>query len=182
MLDELRRPTARRGRLVAITAVVAASVAGTALFVGLRQQGLPAELRAPLAAQVTAILEQSSPAEHHEHGHEFGEDAGRVVCAVDPFGVEPADAATVAEVDWVYARHLCAITGAGEDWAMSVRVSGPLAVRLGEQAEIRVPEPGIGYPERVRQAIPERYHEEAFGEFADDEAIDAARARFSQVH
>jgi hypothetical protein len=44
-----------------------------------------------------------------------------------------------------------------------------------------VPEPGIGYPERVRQAIPERYHEEAFGEFADDAAIDAARARFSQA-
>ncbi len=176
------RPPAGGGRLGATPAGPAASVAGAALFVSLRQQGLPAELREPLAARVTAILEQSSPAEHHEHGHTFGEDAGRVVCAVDPFGVEPADAATVAEVDWVYARHLCAITGAGEDWAMSVRVSGPLAVRLGEQAEIRVPEPGIGYPERVRQAIPERYHEEAFGEFADDEAIDAARARFSQVH
>ena len=44
-----------------------------------------------------------------------------------------------------------------------------------------VPTPGAGYPERVRQVIPARYHDEAFGEFADDDAIEAARRRFALV-
>jgi hypothetical protein len=181
MLDEVRRPPARRGRIIALTAVVVASVAGAALVVTLRQHGLPSQLREPLAAQVTQLLEKSSPAEHHEHGHEFDEDAGRVVCAVEPFGVEPENASSPAEVRWVYARHMCAITGAGADWAMSVRVSGPLAVRLHDPVEVRVPEPGIGYPDRVKLMIPQRYHEEAFAEFADDEAIEAARRRFTEA-
>jgi len=180
MLDEVRRPPPRRGRIIAVTAAVVASISVAVLLASLRESGLPSGLRDPLALRVTDILERSSPAEHHEHGHEFGADAGRVICAVDPFGVSPPEAATVADVEWVYARHMCAITGAGTDWAMSVRVSGPLAVRLGEPAEVRVPEPGTGYPERVRQTIPERYHEDAFAELADD-VIEGARARFDRT-
>ncbi len=181
MLEDMRRPRARRGRVIAVTAVVVASVAGAAVAANLWRPGLPSQLREPLAARVTEILEKSSPAEHHEHGHEFGEDAGRVVCAVEPFGVAPENAATVSEVRWVYARHMCAITGAGAEWAMSVRVSGPLAVRLHDPVEVRVPEPGAGYPERVRLVIPPRLHEEAFAEFADDEVIEAARRRFTEA-
>jgi hypothetical protein len=45
-----------------------------------------------------------------------------------------------------------------------------------------VPEPGAGYPDRVRNLIPERYHVQAFQEeFEDDAAIEAARQRFAQV-
>ena len=82
----------------------------------------------------------------------------------------------MAQVKWVYARHMCAITGAGNRVGrLGTRASGPIAVRLGDAPLVRVPTPGAGYPERVRQVIPERYHEEAFGEFADEDAIEAAR-------
>jgi len=108
-------------------------------------------------------------------------DAGPIVCAVEPFGVAPEGARTAAEVEWVYARHMCAITGPGTDWARSVRVAGPLAVRLGHHTEVRVPEAGPGYPERVRQLIPPRLHEEAFAEFDDEDVLDAARERFEQA-
>jgi len=175
VLAEMRT---RRAAAIAVVALI--PVAGVALFVGLHQAGR-SELRAQLGAQVTDILERSTPAEHHEHGHEFGEQAGRVVCAVDPFGYDPPDATTAAQVKWVYAQHMCAITGPGTGWAVSVRASGPIAVRLGDQPLVRVPTPGAGYPDRVRQVIPERYHDEAFGEFADDDAIEAARRRFALV-
>jgi hypothetical protein len=175
ILEELRT---RRAAAIAVVALI--PLAGAALFAGLHQAGR-SDLRDQLAAQVTDILERSTPAEHHDHGHEFGEQAGRVVCAVDPFGFDPPTATTMAQVKWVYARHMCAITGPGAGWAVSVRASGPIAVRLGGPPLVRVPTPGAGYPERVRQLIPQRYQKEAFGEFADQDAIEAARQRFALV-
>lgn len=175
-------PVTRRGRLLAVTAVAAAvAAAGVAVAAGLNRQSPQEELREQLAARVTAVLERSSPDEHHDHGHHFGEDAGTVVCAVDPFGFSPESARTMAEVKWVYARHMCAVTGAGESWAMSVRASGPLAVRLDEPPEVHVPEPGAGYPERVKQIIPQRFHERALAEFGDEEALESARERFERA-
>ncbi|MCA2183767.1 hypothetical protein [Nonomuraea cavernae] len=177
MTTEVRRPAPRRTRTVVAAAVALAVLAGAALVVHLHLSGRQ-ELRARLTDRVTALLERASPAEHHEHGHEFGPDAGRVVCAVDVFGTDPADAGTVAEVTWVYAHHMCAITGPGAGWSVSVRASGPIAVRLGTPDRVRVPQSGAGYPERVRELIPERYHDEAFGGFGDEDAIEAARERF----
>jgi hypothetical protein len=174
MLDHAKR------RAAVITAAALVPVAAVATFVGLHQAGR-AELRGQLAAKVTDILQQSTPAEHHAHGHEFGDEVGRVICAVDPFGYDPPDATAMAQVKWVYARHMCAITGPGTSWAVSVRASGPIAVRLGDQPLVRVPTPGAGYPDRVRQAIPARYHDEAFADFADDDAIEAAMRRFALV-
>src|SRR5690606_10864946 len=87
----------------------------------------------------------------------------------------------VTQVEWVYARHMCAITGPGTDWKTSVRVAGPLAVRFGHHAEVRVPPPGPGYPERVKELFPERLHEEAFAELDDGPALDTARERFEQA-
>ncbi|MDR8408425.1 hypothetical protein MTP10_06715 [Nonomuraea sp. 3-1Str] len=169
----------RRKGVVAAIAAALLLLAGVAVVLGV-QQADRHDLERRLAARVTALLEQATPAEHHEHGHDFGENAGRVVCAVEPFGFDPPAARTVAEVRWVYARHMCAITGAGTNWAMSVRASGPIAVRLGDAPWVRVPEPGPGYPDRVREIIPERWHEEAFEEFADEGVIDAARDRFER--
>jgi hypothetical protein len=179
MLEEVRRPTVHRGLIAAIVALVVV-LTGAAVAVGLSRSG-DTELRGLLAARVTELLERSTPAEHHDHGHEFGDEAGQVVCAVDPFGYDPPDATTLAQVKHVYARHMCAITGPHAGWAVSVRASGPIAVDLGDRPVIRVPTPGTGYPERVRQLIPQRYQAEAFAEFADEDAIDAARARFSQA-
>ncbi|PZG21388.1 hypothetical protein [Nonomuraea aridisoli] len=163
----------RRGLLAAIVTLAGLVLAGVTLFAA-RQPS--SRLGEELAAQVTLALERASPGEHHAHGHGFD---SRVVCAVEPFGVEPADADSLVEVRWVYARHMCAITGESPDWAASVRASGPIAVEMGVPPRITVPEPGAGYPDRVRRIIPERYHEEAFADFSDDAAIEAARERFA---
>ncbi|GAA4914525.1 hypothetical protein HD597_010629 [Nonomuraea thailandensis] len=163
----------RRGLIAAIVTLAGVVLAGVTFFVA-RQPS--STLNDELAAQVTLILEQASPGEHHAHGHSF--ESG-VVCAVEPFGTEPPNAASLIEVRWVYARHMCAITGESPDWAASVRASGPIAVKIDIPPEVRVPKAGAGYPDRVRQLIPERYHTPAFEEFSDDAAIEAARERFA---
>ncbi|WP_433435684.1 hypothetical protein [Nonomuraea sp. CA-141351] len=165
----------RRGLAAAIVTLAGLTLAGVMFFAG-RQPS--SQLYKELAAQVTLALEQSSLDEHHAHGHDFD---SRVVCAVETFGTDPPNATSVVEVKWVYARHMCAVTGAGTDWATSVRASGPIAVRIGIPPVVQVPEPGMGYPDRVRRLIPARYQDEAFAEFDDEDAIDAARQRFTEI-
>ncbi|MGW0802271.1 hypothetical protein [Nonomuraea sp. NPDC002799] len=165
----------RRGLVAAIVTSASLTLAGVMFFVA-RQPS--SQLNQELAAQVTLILEQASPDEHHAHGHSFD---SRVVCAVEPFGTEPADATSLVQVRWVYARHMCAITGQSSDWAASVRASGPIAVKIDIPPQIRVPTPGAGFPDRVRQLIPARYHAQAFADFESDDAIEAARERFAQI-
>ncbi|MEV0379249.1 hypothetical protein [Nonomuraea sp. NPDC050643] len=165
----------RRGLVAAVITLAGLTLAGVMFFAS-RQPS--SQLNEELAAQVTRVLEQASPDEHHAHGHSF---ESRVVCAVEPFGTEPPGAKALVEVRWVYARHMCAVTGVSPDWAASVRASGPIAVKIDIPPQIRVPESGAGYPDRVRNLIPKRYHEQAFAEFSDDSAIEAARERFAQV-
>ncbi|GAA1019011.1 hypothetical protein Aple_056240 [Acrocarpospora pleiomorpha] len=140
-------------------------------------------LRAQLAVEVTTILEKSSPAQHHAHGHDFGDEYEkqrlRVVCAVDPFGVEPVTATTREEVKTVYAQHMCAIDELGDPWAKSIRVAGPLAVTLDKKEPvIKLPLSGEGYPEHVRELIPPYFLESAFSNYFDPEALEKARERF----
>ncbi|GAA0384012.1 hypothetical protein Acor_70110 [Acrocarpospora corrugata] len=144
---------------------------------------LSEELRARLSIEVTAILEKSSPAQHHAHGHDFGDEYEkqelRVVCAVDPFGVEPVTATTLAEVKTVYAQHMCAVDELGDPWAKSIRVAGPLAVTLtGKEPKVEVPLSGEGYPEHVRELIPPYFLESAFSNYFDPDTLEKARQRF----
>jgi hypothetical protein len=165
----------RRGLIATSLTLAGIVLAGVMFFVAIQPSS---RLNEELAAQVTLILEQASPGEHHAHGHSF---ESNVVCAVEPFGTEPPDATSLAQVRWVYARHMCAITGESPDWAASVRASGPIAVKIDVPPEVRVPKAGAGYPDRVRQLIPARYHALAFEDFQDDSAIEAARERFAQL-
>jgi hypothetical protein len=151
-----------------------AQPAGTA---GPANQAMPAALRTEVAARLVRALEAATPAEHHNHGHEVT-TGGRVVCAVDAFGVDPPSAATVDQVGTVYALHLCAVAEPGRSWDMSVRYSGPLAANLGDPPAITVVQPGAGYPERVHTLIPQRYWTRATGPFLDDAALADLRRRF----
>jgi hypothetical protein len=135
-------------------------------------------LRAQIGARVATILEGSSTVQHHDHGHNFREQ-GKVVCAVDPFGYEPADATTVAEVKTVYAHHLCAISGTSGVWNTSVRAAGPIVAQLSDPPAVRIVESGAGFDQRIRQMIPARYRAEAAGFFTDDAALADARQRFA---
>jgi hypothetical protein len=139
--------------------------------------GMPAALRSEVAARLVKALEEATPAEHHDHGHEVAA-GGTVVCAVDPFGVNPPGATTIDQVGTVYALHLCAVAERGREWDMSVRYSGPLAANLGDPPVLTVVQPGAGYPERVHSLIPQRYWTRATGPFKDDAALADLRRRF----
>jgi hypothetical protein len=139
--------------------------------------GLPEALRTELATRLTKALEQSSPADHHNHGHEVAA-GGTMVCAVDPFGVDPPSATTIDQVGIAYALHLCAVAEAGRDWDYSVRYSGPLTANFGDPPVVSVVQPGEGFADRVHTVIPQRYWDRATGPFRDEAALAELRRRF----
>jgi hypothetical protein len=139
---------------------------------------LPEPLRTEVAARLVAALESGTPAEQHNHGHQVGA-AGKVICAVDPIGVDPAGATAIGQVTKVYALHLCAVAEPGRDWDLSVRYSGPLTATLGDRPVLSVVQPGEGYPQRVQAMIPEPYRDRATGPFTDQRALAQLRSRFT---
>jgi hypothetical protein len=189
-LVSTRIGTARRRRRYVTWLVAVAAITTVVLGALLRNGGAagapPAAdgqaaqrgLRAQIGARVATILEGSSTVEHHDHGHNFREQ-GKVVCAVDPFGYEPAEATSVTEVKTVYAHHLCAISGTSGAWNTSVRAAGPIVAQLSDPPSVRTVESGAGFDQRVRQMIPARYRAEAFGLFSDDAALADARQRLA---
>ncbi|MBO3748850.1 hypothetical protein J5X84_22455 [Streptosporangiaceae bacterium NEAU-GS5] len=142
---------------------------------------VPKPLRDQLAVKVRTILERASPTEHHQHGHNFGDKPYPVVCAVEPFGIDPPEATTIKQVHWVYAQYMCAVDDFGGPWNASVRASGPLAVELTVPPDVVVPKSGPGYQDHIRQIIPARYHQLALGFFTDPSVIDEARKRFEEL-
>jgi hypothetical protein len=189
-------PSPRRGRQYrwyAVLAVLATVVTAVALKAvasgsdpappGAQQvpQGapvMPEALRTQVAARLVAALESGTPAEQHNHGHQVA-TGGKVVCAVDAIGVDPAGATDLGQVTTVYALHLCAVAEPGRDWDLSIRYSGPLAATLGDRPVISVVQAGEGYPQRVQAMIPERYRDRATGPFTDERALAELRRRFT---
>jgi hypothetical protein len=161
----------------------------------------PAEptLSEQLSSRVVEILEESSSAEHEQHGHHFGEacepneepceqEATGVLCAASAFGFDPPDAATLDQVRVVYAHHMCAVVGPAFGWPDAVRSGGPLTVELTEPPTVRTPElvpaqEGMDYAGRIRALIPERYHEQALipESFVDPAVADALRERYQDA-
>lgn len=140
--------------------------------------GLPAALRAEMAARLTKALEEATPSEHHDHGHGSLTTTGTLVCAVDPFGVDPPSATTIDQVGIGYALHLCAVAEPGRDWDLSVKYSGPLTANFGDPTVVNVVQPGAGFPDRVHAMIPQRYWARATGPFLDEAALADMRRRF----
>lgn len=171
-----------RGRWIAVAVVVLAAVAVAVLLRGFGSgsSAKPPTLPNQLADRVVAILEQSTPAQHHDHGHgEVGQ--GTVVCAAKTLGFDPPGATTVAEVRTFYGYHLCGVAEPGRPWDYSVKLSGPLSVQLTEPPVVRVAEGGTGYPERVREIIPTPYQEEALQALLDDDDMRELRSRFDDA-
>lgn len=133
--------------------------------------------RAQLNARVSTILEQISPTEHSLHGHVVV-GGNKIICTAETFGTEPAGARNVAEVRWVYAYYLCASAAPGTDWDFASRISGPTAVSLAQPPEVRIAAAGLGYPERVREIIPDDLEARAFGGFVDHGLPNTLRQRY----
>jgi hypothetical protein len=138
---------------------------------------VPEPLRGMLAAQAVPVLENDAQIQHLGHD-EDSTGPRRVMCTVDPFGVDPPGAATVAEVQWVYALHLCVIGEPGLPWDYATKSAGPVAIGLGNPPAVRLPQPQIDYRTQVRQMIPARYQPQAFGSFGHPELVAALRQRY----
>lgn len=186
--DPLAPPPRRRGRarwiVVGAVVLVAAAVA-VLLRVGTGGASRPPTVQNQLADRIAVVLEQSTPNDHHQHGHHSIGDTnavkGPTLCAVRTLGFEPAEAKTVAEVRTVYAYHLCAIVEKGRAWDFAQKLSGPMAVQLTEPMKIEVVEPGMGFQDRVRSLIPAPYQEEALKELLDEDQMRDLRQRFEDA-
>lgn len=178
-VDVESRPASRgRARWLALAAVVVAAGAALGLR-GLLGGGSESTLERQLADRVVAILEEASLEEHAEHGHYFLDEGGKILCAAEPFGYEPANAQTVAEVRVVYTHHMCAVAVARLPWPQSVRAAGPITVELTDPPRVILPAEGTSYADEVRKIIPEQYHEVALstGGFRDERVTEEFRRR-----
>ena len=171
-------------------AVVLVAVAVAVLLRVVSNASEPAEptLSEQLGTRVAEILQESSPAEHEEHGHHIDDVATGVLCEASAFGFEPPEATTVEQVQVVYAHHMCAVVGPAFGWPDGVRSAGPLAVDLTEPPAVRTPElvpaeEGMDYAGRIRALIPEAYHEQVLGfdGFVDPAVADALRERYEDA-
>jgi hypothetical protein len=168
--------------LACLTLPIAGLVVARPGWIGRSSSGrpgdLPDRLRIPLAGQAVAALENAPQIEHLGHD-EDNAGARRVMCTVDPFGVDPPGATTVAQVQWVYALHLCVLGEPGTPWDYATKSAGPVVIGLGNPPVVRLPVPQIDYRTQVRQMIPVRYQTAAFGSFAHPQLVAQLRKRYN---
>lgn len=182
------RPGSRTRRWLAVGLAV---VAATAAMVGLYRYvnhpgggaaGRPASLTTQLADQLAAQLERSTPAEHASHGHDLGSDPGRLLCTVEIYGADPPTATRPAQVTKAYGYHLCAIGSKAYGWDLAPKLVGPIEVNYATQPPtVQVVEGGEGYPDRVRQLIPERFQKQALHGFTNGQTVADLRQRYETV-
>lgn len=135
------------------------------------------DLMRQLSARVVAILEQASPAQHHDHGHDVAE-GDIVMCAAEAFGFEPQTARSATDVQVVYATYFCASAKPGTPWDFASRISGPVAVTLVNPPTVRTASAGLGYRDGVKALIPARHHDQAFAGFTDHSVPMQVRRRY----
>jgi hypothetical protein len=137
----------------------------------------PGDLYTAAGARAARLLEQASPAEHHDHGHQVGAE-DRVYCGVAVFGVDPPSAAVVSDVDVVYGYYFCAVGRPGLPYLSSSRSDGPVVVQLTGPPVLQIAAPGAGYPERVRAMMPDQYEDRCFGGLPDPAVADEVKRRY----
>ena len=123
-----------------------------------------------------------APAEHASHGHDLGTEPGRVLCTVEIYGFDPAGATAEDQVTRAYGYHLCAIGSSQFVWDLAPKVVGPIVVDYATRPPgVRVVESGEGYPERIREMIPERFQDQARHGFTNGQTVADLRSRYNTV-
>lgn len=145
-------------------------------FLGMSGGGL----RAQVAQRAAQVIEQASPAEHHDHGHDFTA-ADRVFCGVDVFGTDPASATAVADVRTVYGYFFCAAGTPGVPYGESSRADGPVVVTLTGTPRALIAQSGDGYADRVRAMMPDQYEDRCFHGLPDASVAAAVRDRYQSA-
>jgi hypothetical protein len=171
----------RRRRLWWLIPEIAAAVLVLALLAFiLPHGGSPGDLRSVVAARAAQLLEQVSPAEHHDHGHEVGAE-DRIFCGVAVFGVDPPSAEVIDDVRTVYGYYFCAVGRSGLPYLESSRADGPIVVHLTEPATVQIAAPGADYQERVRAMMPDEYEELCFRGLPDPAVAEAVKRRYESA-
>lgn len=161
--------------VVAATAVVLVRAGGS--------NASPQDLRGQLDVRLLTLLEEVDPEDHGGHGEHINQagEESKVVCGVHTFAFEPKTATTMADVDRVYAYHLCGIAEPKKPWDWAVKLVGPLIVGLkSEPPTIEVAEAteNVTYRERVVQMFPPEYQDQAFNAFLTKEGFAELRRRY----
>ncbi|MEV4532536.1 hypothetical protein AB0J82_01740 [Asanoa sp. NPDC049518] len=129
---------------------------------------LPPALAAELATVVVDVFETDPTAAYALMSN------ARLVCVAEPFGVEPADATTAADVTTVYAALFCVERQAGVAFDESPGVSTVVAVR---GATVEVPGDGAAHRPDIERIFPEDLRERAFEGYRDPSAAERELAR-----
>jgi hypothetical protein len=141
---------------------------------------LGSDVRDQAAERAAGLIQQLSPAQHHDHGHTVtGND--NVVCGVDVFGTEPRAPASVDDVRTVYGYYFCAIGPDGTPYDGSSRSDGPVVVTLRPVPSVRIPGQGAGYEQRVRDLMPDEYEPLCFGGLRDQSVALDVRRRYIEL-
>jgi len=173
-------------RLLWVTVILAVTLlAALAIYYVTRPPAQPTDLRSQVATYLVAVLEQSPPKHHHNHGdHPGATESARTICGVRIFGYEPADATQLADVKTVYGHHLCAMAQKGLPWDGSPKLVGPMVVDLTvnpPRVEVAEPTGSKTFAERVQELIPEQYRAQAFEESLEPDAMAELRRRYDDA-
>lgn len=173
-----------RNRFVWVAAVLlVVSATAVVLVRGRGSDTSPSDLQAQLDVRLLTLLEEVEPEQHQGHGDHVNQASGeaKVVCGVHTFGYEPKDATTMADVDRVYAYHLCGIAEPKRPWDWAVKLVGPVIVGLDSEPptiEVAAATENVSYRDRVRQLFPPEYQERAFNAFLTEEGFAELRRRY----
>jgi hypothetical protein len=141
--------------------------------------GASASAASEVARRAADVIEQASPAEHHQHGHEV--TAGeRIFCGVYVFGTDPPGVA-VANVRTVYGYYFCALGAPGTPYNESSRFDGPVVVTLTGTPSALIAQSGAGYNERVRAMMPDQYESRCFRGLPDSSVAADVRRRYESA-
>ncbi len=176
-----------RNRFVWVAVILlAVSVGAVALVNSAGSKAEPADVHAQVVTRMRTILEQADPGQHNHahHGQGVtaeGEAKPPVICGVHVYGYEPADVTTLADVQTVYAFHLCGIAEPKRPWDVAVKLAGPLIVDLSTQPPgIQVVEAteDVIFVDRLRQMFPAKYLEPALKEAVGASEMADLRRRY----
>lgn len=134
-------------------------------------------IHAQAAERGSRILEQATPAEHHNHGHEVT-TGDRIFCGIDVFGVDPPTAIVIDDVTTVYGYYFCAVGRPGLEYMQSSRSDGPIVVNLVGTPSVTIAASGQGYQDRVRAMMPDQYEQYCFNGLPDGTVAAEVRGRY----
>lgn len=140
-------------------------------------QSAQSGLYAVAAERGARLLEQLSPGEHHNHGHEVTSE-DRMFCGIHTFGVDPPGATVIDEVRTVYGYYFCAVGRPGTPYLLSSRSDGPIVVHLAPNPTVLIAHSGPGWRERVQEMMPDQYEPFCFSGLPDDRVAADVRRRY----